>query len=120
MNDHFESNEKLYRAIWPPELAPMFWKRDGSLSYTAFIDPKGLSVDRGYYRDDAEVRYEISKRLTGSIVKFYVRACNEIGACIRYLPSAKNVFHSEVHGSKSSIPLSKHQSIRLARRATKV
>lgn len=86
----------------------------------AFIDPRGLSVDRGYYRDNAQVKREMSKRLTGSIVKFYVRACNEAGALVRYLPSKTNIFHSEIHGGSSVIPLSKHQSYCISKRAVKI
>ena len=120
MNEVFYPDEKLYRAIYPPEIAPLYWKRDGSISYTAFIDPNGLSVDRGDYREDSEVRSEMSRRLTGSIVKFYVRTCNEIGAYARYLPSKHDQYHSEVHGSKEQIVLSTHQCVYLDRRVVKV
>ena len=120
MNERFLPNERLYRAIFPPEIAAMFRKRDGSLSYTAFLDPRGLSVDRGYYRSDEEVRDNMKKRLNGSIVRFHVRTCTEIGACIRYLPSKNDPYHSEIHGSEDSILLSRHQCFYLAKRAKKV
>ena len=120
MNDTFNSDEKLYRAVYPPEVAAMYWKRDGSLSHMAFVDPKGLSVDRGDYRSDREVSADMSRRLTGVIVKFYVRYCNEIGAFLKYLPSKKNIYHTEVHGSEDSVCLSKHQCFYLAKHAVKV
>ena len=55
MDNTFEPSEKLYRAVYPPEIADIFWKRDGSISSAAFADPHGLSVDRGDYRDDEVV-----------------------------------------------------------------
>ena len=120
MNETFHSDERLYRAIYPPEVASLYWKRDGSLSYKAFEDPRGLSVDRGDYRSDEEVKSEMKTRLTGIIVKFYVRTCNEIGACLRYMPSKKNLYHSEIHGSNDTVLLSKHQCFYLAKRAMKI
>ncbi len=120
MNDVFKSDEKLYRAVYPPEVAAMYWKRDGSLSPVTFVDPKGLSVDRGYYRDDADVKAAMKKRLTGDIVRFYVRSCNEVGAFLRYLPSKNNKYHTEIHGSADNRRLSRHQCYYLARRALKV
>ncbi len=118
MNDHFEKNEKLYRAICPPEVAALYWKRDGSLSYRAFADPKGLSVDRGYDRSDAEVVDSMKKRLKGMIARVYVRTCLEVGATVKYLPSAKNPYHSEIHGSENEKLLSKHQCFYLAGKTT--
>lgn len=117
MNNTFKSDEKLYWAVYPPEVAAMYWKRDGSLSYTAFMDPKGLSVDRGDYRSDPEVKKDMKSRLNGIIVKFYVRSCNEVGAFLRYLPSKNNRYHSEIHGSEDTVLLSKHQCFYLARHA---
>ena len=120
MNDTFLPEEKLYRAIYPPEVAAMYWKRDGSLSHVAFADPRGLSVDRGDYRNDITVKNEMEIRLTGIIVKFYVRSCNEIGAYLRYLPSKNNRYHSEVHGSEDTVLLSRHQCFYLAKKAVRV
>lgn len=120
MNKRFLPNERLYPAILPPELAAMYRKRDGSLSYTAFMDPRGLSVDRGYYRTDEEVSADMKKRLNGIIVRFYVRTCTEIGAHIRYLPSKNDPYHTEIHGSEDTLLLSRHQCFYLAKRAKKV
>ena len=50
MDNIFRIDEKLYRAVYPPEVMDMFWKRDGSVSSAAFEDRNGLSVDRGDYR----------------------------------------------------------------------
>ncbi len=46
MTDQFEANEKLFRAVYPPNIIPMFWKENGEISSAAFKDKKGLSVER--------------------------------------------------------------------------
>ncbi len=109
MNDVFAPNEKLYRAVYPPEIAELFWKRDGSVSSAAFADPKGLSVDRGNGRSDAEVISDMNKRFVGRIIRVYVKNCTDIGCFVRYLPSKKNPYHSEIHGSEKTVLLSKQQ-----------
>ena len=120
MNNTFKPDEKLYSAIYPPEIASLYWKQDETLSYKAFEDPKGLSVDRGDYRDDTLVISDMRKRLNGYIFKLYVRTCNEAGAVIRYLPSKNNPYHSEIHGSDDKIILSKHQCFLLAKKAKQI
>ena len=117
MDDTFNNNEKLYRAVYPPEIADMYWKIDGSISSAAFADPKGLSVDRGWYRSDDEVIVSMRKRFTGHIVSLYVRNCRDTGAIVRYLPSASDKYHSEIHGSESEPLLSKSQRRHLAKAA---
>ncbi len=117
MDDTFSSSEKLYRAVYPPEIAEMFWRRDGSVSSAAFADPKGMSVDRGDYRLDAEVKSDMNKRFIGSIVRLYVKNCRDAGAVVLYLPSRNNPYHSEIHGSDTNILLSKQQRHYLARKA---
>ncbi len=118
MNEIFRSDEKLYRAVYPPEIAALYWKRDGSISHMAFFDPKGLSVDRGDYRSDDEVVSDMERRLSGSIVMWYVRTCNEIGAVPRYLPSRHNPYHTEVHGNYDHVALSRQQCFMLAKKVT--
>ena len=117
MDDRFANNEKLYRAVYPPEVADMFWRKDGTVSSAAFADAKGLSVDRGDYRDDTDVVADMSKRFTGRIIRLYSKNCYDIGAVIKYLPSKNNLYHSEIHGSNSSVILSKQQRLYLSRRA---
>ena len=120
MNNTFNHDEKLYRAIYPPEIARLYWKQDGSLSYKAFEDPKGLSVDRGDYRPDSDVVIDMHKRLTGYIFKLYVKTCKDAGTVLKYLPSNNNPYHSEIHGNNNKALLSKHQSYLLAKKATLV
>lgn len=117
MDDLFKGNEKLYRAVYPPEVMSMFWRRDGSLSSAAFADAKGLSVDRGNFRSDPEVKEAMQKRFSGSIIRLYVKNCMETGAPVLYLPSRKNPYHSEIHGSETCTLLSKQQRYHLARKA---
>ena len=73
MDDTFKLTEKLYRAVYPPEVADIFWKKDGTVSSAAFVDPKGLSVDRGDYREDSDVITDMSKRFKGHILQLYVK-----------------------------------------------
>ena len=117
MDNKFASTEKLYRAVYPPEVMEMFWKKDGTLSSAAFSDANGLSVDRGYNRSDSEVVLDMTKRFTGRIVSLYVKNCLDIGAVVKYLPSKSNRYHSEIHGSESTALLSKSQRLFLAGRA---
>ncbi len=117
MDSFFNQDEKLYRAVYPPEIQNLFWKSDGSVSSAAFADPKGLSVDRGYYRGDDEVMIDMSKRFRGRIVRLSVADCNGVDAFIKYCPSRKNIYHSEIHGSRDCILLSKRQRVILASKA---
>lgn len=115
MDNTFDNTEKLYRAVYPPDIADIFWKKDGSISSAAFADPKGLSVDRGDHRDDSEVVTSMRKKFNGHIISIYVKNCMDVQAVVLYTPSRSNPYHSEIHGSPSSIPLSKSQRRYLAK-----
>ena len=117
MDDTFLPGEKVYRAVYPPEMVSMFWREDGTLSSAAFADPKGLSVDRGNYRSDNAVIRDMTKRFTGRSISLYVKTCQDTGAIVRYLPSAQNIYHSEIHGSAEKVLLSKSQRYQLSRKA---
>ncbi len=117
MDNNFLPNEKLYRAVFPPEMISMFWREDGTISSAAFADPKGLSVDRGNFRPDAEVVADMMQRFIGRIIFLYAKNCHDVGAYVKYLPSKNNPYHSEIHGSKTQILLSKSQRHQLARKA---
>lgn len=117
MDNKFKGDEKLYRAVYPPEVADMFWRKDGTVSSAAFADPNGLSVDRGDYRPDHEVTEDMHKRFSGNIIRVYVKNCTDIGAVTLYLPSKKDPYHSEVHGSRTNKLLSKQQRLFLSRKA---
>ncbi len=117
MDNTFSITEKLFRAVYPPEVAAMFWRKDGSVSSAAFADPKGLSVDRAGDRSDDEAVSMMMSRFEGSIVSLYVKNCMDIGAVVKYLPSKSNIYHSEIHGSQDVPLLSKQQRYYLASRA---
>ena len=36
MTEQFEVNEKLFRAVYPPEIVPLFWKENGEVSSAVF------------------------------------------------------------------------------------
>ena len=117
MDNIFNDTEKLYRAVYPPEVADIFWKIDGSISSAAFADPRGLSVDRGDYRNDNEVIEAMRSRFSGHIISLYVKNCTDVNANVRYLPSSLNPYHSEIHGNETTPLLSKSQRRYLASRA---
>ena len=117
MDSNFEISEKLYRAVYPPEVVDIFWKIDGSISSAAFADPRGLSVDRGYDRSDEDVISDMSNRFHGHIISLYVKNCLDTQAVVLYAPSQTNPYHSEIHGSLTSALLSKSQRRYLAKRA---
>lgn len=117
MDNTFNNTEKLYRAVYPPEITDIFWKRDGSVSSAAFADPNGLSVDRGDYREDSVVVASMRERFKGHVFSLYVKNCADTGAIVRYFPSKNNVYHSEIHGSENAVLLSKSQRRFLAKKA---
>lgn len=117
MDNTFLKTEKLYRAIYPPKVSAMYWRKDGTISSAAFADPQGLSVERGDFRSDNVVVNSMLERFTGYIVSLYARDCFNVGAILRYLPSNNSVYHSEIHGSESKKLLSKSQRYYLARKA---
>ena len=109
MDDSFKPEEPLYRAVYPPEIVSMFWRKDGTVSSAAFADPKGLSVDRADFRNEKKVIDMMRERFTGSIIRFHAKDCNDINALLYYLPSKNNPYHSEIHGSEIRPLLSKSQ-----------
>ncbi len=120
MDDNFLPEESLYRAVYPPEIALMFWRKDGSVSSAAFADPNGLSVERGNFRSDRDVLSSMQERFTGNIISLLVLDCISVNALVRYLPSKKNKYHSEIHGSEKSKLLTKSQRLYLSRQSKKL
>ena len=114
MDNNFLPEENLYRAVYPPDQKEMFWKKDGTISSVAFADSRGLSVDRGNHRSDSEAIADMLSRLNGCIVSVTVGDCLDADAFVRYLPSAKNIYHSEIHGNQETVLLNKSQRRYLA------
>ena len=117
MDKTFKNTEKLYRAVYPPEIADIFWKKDGSISSAAFADPKGLSVDRGDFRSDEEILISMRERFKGHIVSLFVKNCTDVNALVLYKPSKSNIYHTEIHGDATTPLLSKSQRRALAKAA---
>ena len=117
MDNHFFDDEKLYRAVFPASRMPCFWKENGKLSSAALKDPKGLSVERGNYRNDTEVIYSMQKDFTGNIVRLDVKQCREVNAVVVYLPTQRSEYHSEIHGNNTRRILSNTQAHALANQA---
>ena len=116
MDAHFEPYEKLYRAVYPDD---MFWKENGKVSSAAFLSKKGgCSVDRGNFRDDEAVVFDMRQRnFKGSIVAVTVLNCTEVEAVPVYAPSQNNIYHSEIHRSIELVPLTAGQRKHLANSA---
>lgn len=104
MDNSFNDEELLYRAVYPPEHSKMFWKDDGHVSSAAFLDKKGLSVERGNFRAEDDVVSEMKKSFIGRIISVSVKLCREVNAFVLYKPTKRSIFHSEIHGSPK-IPL---------------
>lgn len=119
MDNTFEPAERLYRAVYPPSHPGMFWKKDGSISPSAFADRKGLSVERGFDRTSESVVEKMKKSFSGCIVSLSVQDCRDADAAVKYLPSRDNKFHSEIHGSDTVALLNKSQRFHLAKAARK-
>ena len=118
MTERFELNEKLYRAVYPPEIMPMFWKENGELSSAVFKDKNGLSAERAGGRDENAVVTAMRLFFYGAIFSITAGDCRSCDAIIKYLPTQRSMFHSEIHGSKDRKMLSQSQCKYLAKRAT--
>jgi hypothetical protein len=93
MTELFDMYERLFRAVYPPNIMPLFWKEDGQLSSAAFKDKKGLSVERDGGRDEKTVIDTMRLFFYGNIIYLIVRDCEMCNAVVKYLPSQRSVFH---------------------------
>lgn len=117
MNDTFPDEEKLYRAVFPESYMQMFWKRDGTVSSAAFADREGLSVERGNFREEKKVIEEMQNFFKGCIISLTVEQCRKVNAIVKYKPTKRSKYHSEIHGSEEKPLLSKSQRKKLANNA---
>ncbi|MCM1224928.1 MAG: hypothetical protein NC548_61810 [Lachnospiraceae bacterium] len=117
MDNSFKDTERLYRAVYPPSHPGMFWKENGQLSSSAFADPHGLSVERGDYREPNEIIQKMKESFIGCIVSLSVGDCRATDAVVKYAPTKNNDYHSEIHGSETTILLNKKQRFQLAKAA---
>ena len=117
MTEQFEAYEKLYRAVYPPEIMPVFWKENGEISSAVFKDKKGLSVERSGDRDENAVIADMRTFFRGLIISLKVRDCEVCRAVLKYLPTKRSIYHSEIHGSEEQVLLSQSQCKYLAKTA---
>jgi hypothetical protein len=115
MTEQFEIYEKLYRAVYPPDIMPMFWKENWEVSSAVFKDKNGLSVERAGCRNESEVISDIRSRFLGAIIWILVGDCMTCNAVVKYLPSKRSIYHSEIHGSEDIKLLSQSQCKYLAK-----
>lgn len=114
MDSAFKSSEKLYRAVFPESYNPMYWRKDGGVSSAAFRDPDGLSVERGDFRNDEDVIKDMKKFFKGCVVSLTAEQCEDVNAVIRYKPTKRSIYHSEIHGSEDTVMLNASQRKKLA------
>lgn len=117
MTEQFNICERLYRAVYPPETMPMFWKENGELSSAVFKDKQGLSVERGGDRDEERVIKDMNLFFYGRIISVSAGDCFECKSILKYLPTKRSKYHSEIHGGEDRILLSQSQCKHLAKRA---
>ena len=117
MDKNFSDKEKLYRAVMPATRFPNFWKKNGKVSSAAFKKKDGLSVERGNFRADKDIINEMKQFFTGSIVSVSVKECKDVDAVIKYLPTERSNYHSEIHRNSEIKPLTESQAKHLADKA---
>ena len=114
LSSAFNDNEYLIRAVYPPSKKAIYWNRNNKVSPVAFRDDKGLSVNRsGNETKDYIVNFS-KERLDGLMYSATVKICQEFDIFICYKPSYTNIYHTELHGSSTSLPLTHLQSVKLA------
>ena len=111
-----EKDELLCRAVRPWD--KFFNKKNGKLTDLAFIDEKGLSVDRQAKRTvDECILFLKNRGMEGKAYAVTVGDCRLTEAIVRELPTPDDDYHCEIHGGEEVVPLSKIQAFKLARNA---
>ncbi len=118
MDEHFDNNEKLYRAVKPEGI---YHKEDGSLSSAAFKSSNGCSVDRGDGRSDNEAAEFMQANLSGDVYKISVDNCLEKSIYINYEPiEGINPYHCGLYRNDGLNEMTQSQCRFLSRVAIKV
>lgn len=117
MTEQFDAFERLYRAVYPPEIMPLFWKENGEVSSAVFKDKRGLSVERAGFRNEEIVISDMKVFFKGTIISIFAEDCFSCKALLKYLPTRRSLFHSEIHGGEGRILLSQSQCKHLAKNA---
>lgn len=112
IEDKFDSNEDLYRAVLPRDV---FNKENGTISSAAFKTSRGCSVERSYDRNETEIIEFMKKFFKGAfIVTVKVDECEKVDAYVIYKPSQRSNYHSEIWKSEDTVLLTKSQAKKLA------
>ncbi len=83
MIEQFDEFERLYRAVYPPDIMPKFWKENGELSSAVFKDKNGLSVERDGGRDEDVVVDDMRIYFYGYIISVLYRDCDVCNAVVK-------------------------------------
>lgn len=111
-HDQIDEDELLYRSV--PNIDG-YWK-EGRLSSATFSSSKGVSVDRGGGRTEAEIIEAFNNRFapdTG-IVAVTAKQCIDAGTLPVPRPTSDNPYHAEIHQSVEHVQLSHARRRRLA------
>ena len=115
MNEAFNIDERLLRAVFPPEKKELFWKGN-RLTSAAFKDKRGLSVDRTGDRDMIASVDFMKTHLDGYIFSLSIIDCYHVHAEVKYLPTI-NPYHCEIHRSPYIVELDDDQALYFAENA---
>ena len=100
LSDSLTPNEKLLRSVPAGDKAPNLWKKSGEVSYTAFMDDKGVSVEVEMGRENKMVIKNMRKRLCCDYVfSFLVSDCRKIKIFINP-ETEKNPYHYSLYKNK--------------------
>lgn len=104
-----EQHEKLLRSIFPQDL---FWDAvRNKPSSAAFKDANGYSVDRTGDRTLPDPIDYLKKRFkkNPAVAVIPKSICDEIQVAVKYTPSKKNIYHTEIHESEDVIEISAYK-----------
>lgn len=120
MDETFEDDEKLFRAVLPPRVRPDFWKSKKRISSAALKTKIGLSADRAGGRQSCCALECIKGRMKieGGVISLTFIQCCTVDSYVHYSPSHINIYHTDILGSNTSIMLSDKQAKILARNAS--
>lgn len=112
LND-FTDDEKLFRAVRPWN---MYWSKKTNRPSTAAFKTKneGLSVERGYHRNDAAVVAEMQNNFEGHIISVSVGQCKKCDALVVHKPTSRSIYHSEIHKDNETEILNDAQCLKLS------
>lgn len=117
MDNSFETNERLFRAVIPND---MYWKENGEPASAAFKtrESDGLSTDRAGGRCIEDCVKRVHEHLGGKVVSVSCGECWEVNADVVYAPidteSDPNPYHTLIR-NKDKASLTNGQAKALSR-----